>query len=389
MQKQQLRNNKIKGRDTKNMPMFILTGLIAMIVIIAIIYYVFLRYSPEQIITYSGYAIEGKTMAESLKSSETSSIDQYLNLIEVKENDLLYKRLNSYYIGEEDKKEVDINYPMYINDGNTVWNLNQNTKLITVNYEEVEGYPEFMLTGGVMYNGVDLTRADGNKYIFLKSEDEIYTNVDKIKIKTATNEYEIKEYSNIYFTEEAITYYEIVNNNSSSDDNNNSNKESINQNSYLQYKKISDIDNNSEIEVNGETITYKVFLERLGLIQSEGNTNSNDNENTLNETVENNTVEETQEENNQNNVINNETEEWQEGMWAKPEVSCTDFEVDVYTIRTNLEVTDKAGVITRGVIFEISLDGRLNRRMQATKTGNLEITGLQPDTEYSWNSVLQ
>ncbi len=395
MQKQQLRNNKIKGRKIKNMPMFILIGLIAMIVIIAVIYYVFLRYSPEQIITYSGYAIEGKTMAENLKSSEISNIEQYLNLVEVKENDLLYKRLNSYYIGEDDKKEVDINYPMYINEGNTIFNISRNTKLITVNYEEVEGYPEFMLTGGVMYNGGDLTRADGNKYIFLKSEDEIYTNVQAIKIKTAINEYEIKEYSNIYFTEDAVTYYEMVNSNSansSSNDNNNSNneklnensKESINQNSYLQYKRIADIDNNSEIEVNGETLTYKVFLEKLGIIQSEEQ-GINNNENTLNETVENSIANnETQIEEENSNAIENETiePEWQEGMWAKPEVICTDFEADVYTIRTNLSVIDRAGVITRGVIFEISLDGRLNRRVQATQTGELEITGLQPDTTY-------
>ena len=366
MQKQKLRNNKIKGKNTKSMPMFILIGLIAMIIIIAIIYYVFLRYSPEQIITYSGYAIEGKTMAESLKSSETSSIDQYLNLIEIKENDLLYKRLNSYYIGEDDKKEVDINYPMYINEGNTIFNISRNTKLITVNYEEVEGYPEFMLTGGVMYNGGDLTRADGNQYIFLKSEDEIYTNVQAIKITTATNEYEINEYSNIYFTEEAITYYEM-------------------QDGYMEYKRIADIDNNSEIEVNGETLTYKTFLERLGIIQSDEQQENNNRDEEVNEIVENNIVDnETQtEENNNNNVINNETEEeWQEGMWAKPEVSCSDFEAGVYTIKTNLSVEDKAGVITRGVIFEISLDGRLNRRVQATKTGELEITGLQPDTEY-------
>ncbi len=365
MQKQQLRNNKIKGRKIKNMPMFILIGLIAMIVIIAIIYYVFLRYSPEQIITYSGYAIEGKTMAENLKSSEISNIDQYLNLIEVKENDLLYKKLNSYYIGENDKKEIDINYPMYINDGDTLFNISKNTKLITVNYEEVEGYPEFMLTGGVMYNGVDLTRADGNKYIFLKSEDEIYTNVQAIKIKTATNEYEIKEYSNIYFTEEAITYYEM-------------------QDGYMEYKRIADIDNNSEIEVNGEILTYKIFLERLGIIQSDEQNENNNRDEEVNEIVENSTVDNetsTEDENNKNNIAN-ETEEWQEGMWARPEVSCTDFESDVYTIRTNLTVTDRAGVITRGVIFEISLDGRLNRRVQATKAGELEITGLQPDTEY-------
>ena len=172
---------------------------------------------------------------------------------------------------------------MYINDGDTLFNISKNTKLITVNYEEVEGYPDFMLTGGVMYNGGDLTSADGNQYLFIKSEDDIYTNVQKINIKTSSNEYEIKEYSNIYFTENAITYYEM-------------------QDGYMQYKKITDIDNNSEITINGETLTYKTFLERLGIIQSEENTNNNKNEQ-ANEVEETNTVDnetQTEEENTDN-----------------------------------------------------------------------------------------
>ena len=74
-------------------------------------------------------------------------------------------------------------------------------------------------------------------------------------------------------------------------------------------------------------------------------------------------------------------------MWEKPTVSCTDFESGVYTIRTNLSVTDRAGVISRGVIFEIYLDGRLNRRALATQTGNIEITNLQPDTEFEIRGV--
>ncbi len=374
--------NKTKRINSKNLPTFILIGLIIMLIIIAIIYYVFLRYAPEMIITYSGYAVEGKTMVENLKNSDVSNVNPYLGLIEVHENDLLYKRLNSYYIGEDDKKEIDINYPIYINDGNSLLNIGKNTKLITVNYEEVEGYPEFMMTDGVMYNGADLTRADGNKYIFLKSEDEIFTNVGKIKITTASNTYEIKEYSNIYFTENYITYYEME-------------EDSDVQNWYMKYKRINDIDNNSKIEVNGETITYKTFLERLGLINTEENNNTN-NEAQTNEIAENTIKEETeQEQTTEENTIdttdgnknNNDEDEWQEGMWEKPTVSCTDFEGDVYTIRTNLSVTDRAGVITRGVIFEISLNGRLNRRVQATQTGILEITNLQPYSEYEIRGI--
>ncbi len=391
MKKRQVRNAEVKQNrklnrslnqnqannkriNTKNLPTFILMGLILMIIIIAIIYYVFLRYAPEQIITYSGYAIEGKTMAENLKNSDISNVDLYLSLIEVQENDLLYKRLNSYYIGEDDKKEIDINYPIYINEGNALLNIGKNTKLITVNYEEVEGYPDFMMTDGVMYNGADLTRADGNKYIFLKSEDGIHTNVGKIKITTTSNTYEIKEFSNIYFTENAVTYYEM-------------------ENGYLQYKRITDIDNNSKIEVNGETISYKTFLERLGLIQTEDNNNANNekqtNENTVKNEIE---QEQTNSKNNttdtaDSNKDNNKENEWQEGQWEKPTVSCTEFEGDVYTIRTNLSVTDRAGVITRGIMFEIYLDGRLNRRVQATQTGELEITSLQPDSEYEIRGI--
>ena len=384
-------NNKTKRINTKNLPTFILIGLIIMLIIIAIIYYVFLRYAPEMMITYSGYAVEGKTMVENLKNSDVSNVNPYLGLVEVHENDLLYKRLNSYYIGEDDKKEIDINYPIYINEGNALLNIGPTTRLITVNYEEVEGYPDFMMTDGVMYNGADITRADGNKYIFLKSEDEIYTNVGKIVINTVLNEYEIKEFSNIYFTEDYIAYYEMQ---EGSSNNKNDGIQNNMQNWYMQYKRINDIDMDSKIEVNNENMTYKTFLERLGIIQAEENNKTEETENIIENEVAENDVEEennTHKQNNESNTTTNESEpteqEWQEGEWEKPTVSCTDFESGVYTIRTNLSVTDRAGVISRGVIFEIYLDGRLNRRALATQTGNIEITNLQPDTEFEIRGV--
>ena len=374
-----MKHKNRKKVNIKNMPMFILIGLIAMIVIIAVIYYVFLRYSPEQIITYSGYAVEGREMAESLKRDETGNVKQYIDLIKVNENDLLYKKLNSYYIGENEKKEIDINYPIYINEGKTILNLGEKTRLITVNYEQVEGYPEFMLTGGIMYNGADLTRADGNEYIFLKSEDEIYTNIKEIKLKTVLNEYEIKQYSNIYFTEEAIIYYEM-------------------QDGYMEYKRIEDVDNNSEIEIAGEKQDYKTFLEKIGIKQTEESKveqekneedEGNKEEVVEKENVSNEEVIQNGEGENNNTTNNGQADdEWQEGEWIKPEVSCTNFEGDVYTIRSNLTVTDKAKVITKGIIFEIMLDGRLNRRVQATQTGEINITGLKPDTEYEIRGIV-
>ena len=388
-----------------------------MLIILVVIYYIFLRYSPEQIITYSGYAIEGKEMVENLKSSDKSKLAPYLGLIAVQENDLIYKKLNSYYIGEDDKKEIDINYPIYINEGNALLNLGKNTKLITVNYEKVEGYPDFMMADGVMYNGADITRADGNKYLFLKSEDEIYTNVEPITITTANGEYTIKEFSNIYFAEDHIAYYEMegmqkseeqTDNNAEIKQEENSKSDNL-KDSYLQYKEINPIDPDSKAKINGETITYKTLLERLDILQTEeSNANNNKEENTLNETEEddvknttneeNTIAEETTEQNNgntnqnmtnteNNNNNDNNEDEWQEGMWEKPEVSCTDFETGVYSATTNLSVRDRANVISRGITFEIYLDGRLNRRVFATKVGNVEITNLQPSSEYEIKGI--
>ena len=384
-----------------------------MLIILVVIYYIFLRYSPEQIITYSGYAIEGKEMVENLKSSDKSKLAPYLGLIAVQENDLIYKKLNSYYIGEDDKKEIDINYPIYINEGNALLNLGKNTKLITVNYEKVEGYPDFMMADGVMYNGADITRADGNKYLFLKSEDEIYTNVEPITITTSTGKYTIKEYSNIYFAEDHIAYYEMegMQGKNEQNENNEENKQNNNlKDSYLEYKQIKPIDPDSKTKINGETITYKTLLERLEILQTEesNNESNNNKENATNETKEDDLKNTTNEENTiaeettgqNSNISNNQNttdtennnsdkdeDEWQEGMWEKPEVSCTDFESDVYTIRTNLSVRDRAGVITRGITFEIYLDGRLNRRVQASQAGTLEITNLQPSSEYEIRGI--
>ena len=251
-------NRKSKKIQIKNMPMFLLIGLIALIIIILLIYFLFLYYSPEMVLRYSGYAIESKTMVENLKNEDIETVQKYINLVDVQEQTIIYKKFNSYYVGDS-KEEIDINYPIYLNDGNVLLNLSDITKLITVNYEEVEGYPDFMLTGGIMYNGDDLTRADGNEYLFWKTDDNIYINAVKIQIKTSYNTYEISEYSNINFSEDYIAYYEQEDN-------------------YLEYHKIGDIDNKSIISLNNQEITYKDLLERLGIIATEDEKETNENE---------------------------------------------------------------------------------------------------------------
>lgn len=365
-------NRKSKKIQIKNMPMFLLIGLIALIIIILLIYFLFLYYSPEMVLRYSGYAIESKTMVENLKNEDIETVQKYINLVDVQEQTIIYKKFNSYYVGDS-KEEIDINYPIYLNDGNVLLNLSDITKLITVNYEEVEGYPDFMLTGGIMYNGDDLTRADGNEYLFWKTDDNIYINAVKIQIKTSYNTYEISEYSNINFSEDYIAYYEQEDN-------------------YLEYHKIGDIDNKSIISLNNQEITYKDLLERLGIIATEDEKETNENELVEENMVENEVIdhETIVDSNEHSDNLNEEVDgdknegesEWQEGEWAKPEVSCTNFETDVYSAKTILSIKDRAEVISRGIVFEFYKNGRLNRRIQITNSGEIEVIGLEPDTDY-------
>ena len=371
------RNNSIKKQNKtrkifnfkqmkiKNFPRFILIAIILLLIILIGLYYLFLYYKPEMIIPYAGYAIEPQMMEENLKSGNKEQIEKTIDLVKVEDQDILFKRLNGYYIGGREKQRIDINYPIYINENQAILNLSEDTKLITVNYEEVEGYPEFTITGGIMYNGSDLTRADGNEYLFLKNAEEIYTNVKELKIKTEYNEYTIPINSNIHFTEEEIRYYEL-------------------KNGYLEYKEIEDIDVNSEVEINGEKFTYEQFLKKLNILDEEKEENNTENveEGETNETEEQEAEEtpQTEEPENEENVNEN-TNEPVEGEWVKPTISCTDFEAEVYTAKTTLTINDPSGVTT-GIVFELEREGKIYRRLQVTSGGRIEIGGLSPDTEF-------
>ena len=371
------RNNSIKKQNKtrkifnfkqmkiKNFPRFILIAIILLLIILIGLYYLFLYYKPEMIIPYAGYGIEPKMMEENLKSGNKEQIEKTIDLVKVEDQDILFKRLNGYYIGGREKQRIDINYPIYINENQAILNLSEDTKLITVNYEEVEGYPEFTITGGIMYNGSDLTRADGNEYLFLKNAEEIYTNVKELKIKTEYNEYTIPINSNIHFTEEEIRYYEL-------------------KNGYLEYKEIGDIDVNSEITINEEVMKYEEFLKRLQIIEEPEKENNTENveEGETNETEEQEAEEtsQTEEPENEENVNEN-TNEPVEGEWVKPTISCTDFEAEVYTAKTTLTINDPSGVTT-GIVFELEREGKIYRRLQVTSGGRIEIGGLSPDTEF-------
>ena len=290
---------------------------------------------------YEGYAIKGKEITENLlgasKNSEESdtqnsdssdNTEKNIDLAKIEEQGTIFKKLGTYFIGNKEKTEIDLNYPIYINDKNTIYNLSQDIMLISKDFEQVSGYPNISITDGKVYNGNSLERADSKEYIFAKTEEEIYINLKEIKINTTSNEYIVPANSLIAFEENEIKYYVI-------------------QNNTLMFNKINDIDYNSQVTIKNiednainnlniqkvdKTYNYEELLTRLEII---GNA-KNDVENSQGEIIKEDTTENPKETNIENETTpsenkqeepqpENDEEGGQENKYIKPEVTVDNF----------------------------------------------------------------
>lgn len=358
-----------KENMTISKPMYFAIGLLVVLLIIGIIFFIFLKYSPIMNFKYEGYAISGKEITENLLgSSEDSSTNKNLELTKIEEQGTIFKKLNEYFVGSKEKKEINLNYPIYINGNSAIYNLAESSTLISKDFEQIAGYPNLSISEGKIYDGNNLERADAKEYIFVKTADEIYINLSEIKIKTTANEYTIPVNSLLAFTENSIRYYSIKNN-------------------VLVFNEINDIDSNSNVQMVENSYTYEDLLIKLRLLQKQvTNTESNKEQTniikedtTTSNTEENQGNEVKQEESTETNA--NDEQQTQNG-YIKPEVSVENFVAEVYTANSTLTIKDPAGRIVEAPTFEIYKDGKIYLRRIFSKSGEIQITGLVPETEY-------
>ncbi|MBS5854109.1 MAG: hypothetical protein KIC56_02625 [Clostridium sp.] len=377
-----------KENMTISKPMYFAIGLLVVLFIIWITYYIFLRYSPIMNFKYEGYAIRGKNITENLLGTAQSEKDKNIDLAKIEEQGMIFKKLGTYFAGNKEKTEINLNYPIYINNKNTIYNLTQDITLISKNFEKVAGYPNISITNGKVYNGNNLERTDGKEYIFAKTSEEIYINLKEIKIKTMANEYVLPVNSLIAFEKNAIKYYKV-------------------QNDILVFGEIKDIDYNSQViiknienndlDTNAQNIqdeqnvsnkySYEELLTRLEIIkndvekeeiQKEDSTNNNEPKEEKPTTQENETAPNNQEEQQpENNEQANQNTEY-----IKPEVTVEDFKAEVYTAKSNLHIKDPAVRIVEAPTFEIYKKGKIYLRRTYTNSGDIIVAGLEPKTEY-------
>jgi len=358
--------NRISNSKIVKNPIFLSIGLIVVIIVIALIYFIFLKYSPVMNFKYEGYAISGKEITENLLgSSEESTINKNIELTKIEEQGTIFKKINDYFVGNKEKTEINLNYPIYINGNSAIYNLAESSTLISKDFEEVTGYPNLSISEGKVYDGNNLDRADGKEYIFVKTTDEIYINLYEIKINTTANEYTIPVNSILAFTENSIRYYTVNNN-------------------VLVFNQINDVDSNSNVQMGGNNYTYEELLTRLGILQAESNNTENNESptNIIKEDSSNSKIEENQENEVEQEPKPEESEEELQNGYIKPEVSVENFVAEVYTAKSTLTIKDTAGRIVEAPTFEIYKDGKIYLRRAFSNSGEIQITGLLPETEY-------
>ena len=379
---------KLKARfsNLEIKPKFLVIGLVAIITVISLIYFIFLKYSPVMNFKYEGYGISGKQITENLIGASSSSEnlqgsnlgeEKNVSLAKIEEQGTIFKKLNSYFIGNKEKTEIDLSYPIYINDKNTIYNLNQDITLISKNFEQVAGYPNISITDGKVYNGNSLERADSKEYIFAKTTEGIYINLKEIKISTTANEYVLPVNSLIVFEEDIIRYYSV-------------------QSNILMFNEIKDVDYNSQIIIknieealdqNSQKVdkeyNYEELLTRLGIIESAKNDVEKE------EIIEEDTSDDKREDKaekdeNKPNAPQDQQqlEEQTNAEYIKPEVTVEDFKAEVYTVKSNLNIKDPKARIIEAPTFEIYKDGKIYLRRVFKNSGEIQITGLVPETEY-------
>ncbi len=365
---------------------------------------------------YEGYGVSGKQITENLlgvssdkekgnsQNSDLSDDDEKnTSLAKIEEQGTIFKKLNSYFIGNKEKTEIDLSYPIYINDKNTIYNLNQDIILISKNFEQVAGYPNISITDGKVYNGNSLERADSKEYIFTKTEEGIYINLKEIKIGTTANEYVLPVNSLVVFEKDVIRYYSVKNNilvfNEIRD---------IDYNSQIIIKNIDKVDQNAQkvdneynyeelltrlgiIDQNAQKVdneyNYEELLTRLGIIENAKDTVEKEEiieEDTSDDKKENNTENETaqKDQEEQEQAKQPENNEQTNAEYIKPEVTVEDFKAEVYTAKSNLNIKDPKAKIIEAPTFEIYKDGKIYLRRVFKSQGEIQITGLVPETEY-------
>ena len=334
-----------KSNRTKYINEFPIIIMIVVAIIVIVLVNLYLGFKPYGTIYKDGYMILSNNMTYNLINNAPTTEKMDVGVAQVSNGDYIYKQTDSYYVGMQKKQEIEMEYPIYSNDGLTIYNINENVKLVNSNFEVLNGYYGFSMNYGIIYNDGDTEPADDLDYIFIDLNNSIFINTQLMTITTLNDESIIPVNSPVYFGLKYVNYYTF-------------------DGKTFNYHRISDIYYDSIIRIGNISLTYEEFLNKLGLLRVIDDDNQTDD--------------------NQNQEINkDDPNEENTNDYVKPVVTVDQFKSKVYSLTSNLNIYDPFNVIDSEPTFELyTSDGKLYFRKKILSSGKFELPGLSANTEY-------
>lgn len=284
----------------------------------------------------------------------------------VKVNETIYKSGKKFYIGEETKKNVNLDYPIVSTDTSSLLILNDKGNFVDDSFVKSATYENTILNEGTLYNGVNNSKVSDDKYIFLEVGNGIYVNLVELNVKRNGEDHKIPVNSFIYFEQSFLRFYTL-------------------KNGVYKFTELAGVLDTTETIVDETKYDYYDFLVYLGIIVPK----EEKQEEIIEEIL---TPEEQQEEiqaetkpptgiivpNEPYNPGNN----YAEGIYIKPEARIRNTSTNVYSYKGYIEIYDPAQKITKSPTIEFKIRNQVKLRFMYNKSMDFEAIGLEPDTEY-------
>ena len=311
---------------------------VLVLIIVLMFYFGFLQYKEIGVVKVTGYIVKEEDLVKMLKNNDSK---ETIELTKVKENDIIYKQGSKYFVGEDNKKQINLDYPIISKDKSRIFYTSENNKLINANYEKSDSISNVVMASKNIYNTVNYEKIDNEAYNFIMLSDSVLVNSFDLEIKTETNLYNIPLYSIINFEKDKIKYYELEKN-------------------EFVLKEIEDVDLNSKLKI-GEDITYEDFL------------------NKLNPEVEEFIIEEEEEIEKVEPVIPDAEDKEEIDV---PVVKLSNISPGVYSVGAFLSIEDNNKKIKNYPTIEIILDDKVYLKKTFYEPGDIELSGLLPNTTF-------
>lgn len=222
--------------------------IVAAIAIVAAL--VAMYFYQMRVITHlseNAYAVTDDGVLRTLKN-QAGEEGQELKLTEVSEQEPVYLRLGSMYVGTE-KVAADAAMPFFVNNGASALFMLGDAELYNTDFETVSSFTGMYLADGITYN-YDKTQADDDTFYFAKLSNGLFLNAKSMTITIPGKNYVLPMNSIVYMDENAITYYR-------------------NDNGVFTYGEVMSTAM-AEVTVGDLTIGYEELLGKLGVLNTKG-----------------------------------------------------------------------------------------------------------------------